>query len=69
MTASAPPDASRTYKVVEIGDVCDQEIEGALNGWTRQGYAFESIHFVTQAGSRRPTMAFLVFTRPAAGGA
>ena len=60
------------YKVVEIPDVVDREIEDALNRWTGEGYRFESIHFVTQPGSRRPAMAFLVFSRgagPASGGA
>lgn len=51
------------YKVVEIGDVTDQAVEAELNRWTRQGYRFESIHFVTQPGSRRPAMAFLFFLR------
>ncbi len=58
MTADASP-----YKVVEISDVVDREIEGALNRWTGEGYRFESIHFVTAPGSRRPSMAFLVFNR------
>ncbi len=58
MTADASP-----YKVVEISDVVDREIEGALNRWTGEGYRFESIHFVTTPGSRRPAMAFLVFNR------
>ena len=53
------------YKVVEISDVVDREIENALNTWTGEGYRFESIHFVTQPGSRRPAMAFLVFNRRA----
>ncbi len=53
------------YKVVEISDVVDREIEGALNRWTGDGYRFESIHFVTSPGSRRPSMAFLVFNRRA----
>jgi len=60
MTVSASP-----YKVVEISDVVDREIEAALNTWTGEGYRFESIHFVTQPGSRRPAMAFLVFNRRA----
>ena len=54
------------YKVVEISDVVDREIESALNRWTGEGYRFESIHFVTAPGSRRPSMAFLVFNRRAA---
>ena len=60
MTADASP-----YKVVEISDVVDREIEAALNRWTGEGYRFESIHFVTAPGSRRPSMAFLVFNRGA----
>jgi hypothetical protein len=52
-----------SYKVVEITDVSDQEIESALNGFAREEYRFESIHFVTQPGNRRPTMAFLFFAR------
>jgi len=51
------------YKVVEISDVNDVEIEKALNEWRKKGYIFESIHFVTREGSRRPSMAFIFFTR------
>jgi hypothetical protein len=51
------------YKVVEVGDVTDRALESELNRWTCEGYRFESIHFVTQAGNRRPSMAFLFFTR------
>ena len=57
------------YKVVELADVADREIEDALNRWTGEGYRFESIHFVTQPGSRRPSMAFLVFNRREGSGA
>lgn len=56
------------YKVVEILNVCDQEVEKELNLWTAEGYRFDSIHFVTQPGSRRPAMAFLFFSRPAGEG-
>ncbi len=60
--------AGTAYKVVEINDVTDQAIETALNRWTAEGYRFESIHFATQPGSRRPAMAFLFFLRAAASG-
>lgn len=56
-----PKDAH--YKVVEISKVFDEEIEAELNRWTAEGYRFDSIHFVTQPGNRRPTMAFLFFSR------
>ncbi len=51
------------YKVVEISEVVDVEIEKALNEWIGKGYRFESIHFVMREGSRRPTLAFMFFTK------
>ena len=59
--AAGTPEGS--FKVVEITNVCDQEIEFELNRRSAEGYRFESIHFVTQPGSRRPQMAFLFFSR------
>jgi hypothetical protein len=51
------------YKVVETCTVTDEEIEKILNEWIAKGYAFESVQFVTSVSSKRPTMAFLFFTR------
>ena len=51
--------------MVELADVCDRSIEGALNAATGDGWRFETVHFVTQPGNRRPMMAFLFFTRDA----
>ena len=51
------------YKFVELSTVDDEHIESAVNEWVRQGYTFDSIHFVTSQASRRPAMAFLSFTR------
>jgi len=53
------------YKVVEICMVTDEEIERTLNEWVGKGYFFESIQFVVAVSSKRPTMAFLFFTRKA----
>jgi hypothetical protein len=50
------------YRVVEVVDVTDHALETALNRVAGEGYRFESIHFVTQPGNRRPSMAFLFFT-------
>jgi hypothetical protein len=50
------------YKVVETCTVTDEEIERVLNEWTTKGYVFESIQFVTSVSSKRPTMAFVLFT-------
>jgi hypothetical protein len=51
------------YKVIETGTVTDEEIERILNEWTEKGYVFDSIQFVTTMASRRPAMAFVVFTK------
>jgi hypothetical protein len=51
------------YKVVETSTVTDEEIERVLNEWTGKGYVFESIQFVTVVSSKRPTMAFVFFTK------
>jgi hypothetical protein len=58
-----PEPTDALYKVVEITKVFDEEIEAELNRWTAEGFRFDSIHFVTQPGNRRPSMAFLFFTR------
>jgi len=51
------------YKIVETSVVTDEEIERILNEWTEKGYAFEGIQFVTHVSSKRPTMAFVFFTK------
>ena len=51
------------YKVVELAVVTDEAIEAALNEWTGQGWQFDSLHFVVREASKRPSMAFLFFTR------
>src|SRR5258708_23127819 len=65
--ASAPrqsPGAAR-YKVVEISTVDEISLESALNEWTRQGWGLDGIHFAMRESSKRPAMAFLLFTQPA----
>lgn len=51
------------YKVVELGTVTDDEIERALNEWTGQGWTFDTMQFAMRDASKRPSMAFVVFTR------
>lgn len=60
-----PPTGQSPWRVVELADVCDRSIEEALNAAAGDGWRFESVHFVTQPGNRRPMMAFLFFTRDA----
>src|SRR4030067_236039 len=67
MPGMADQPGTPPYKVVEISNVHDQEIEAVLNRLAAEGYRFESIHFVTQPGPRRPSTA-LRFSSLAPGG-
>jgi hypothetical protein len=51
------------YKVVETSTVTDEELERILNEWTAKGFVFESVQFVASISSKRPTMAFVFFTK------
>ena len=51
------------YKVIELASVTDQEIESTLNEWTARGWKFDTLQFAMRESSRRPAMAFVVFTR------
>ena len=51
------------YKVVELSIVTDEEIERALNEWTAQGWHYEGMQLAMRDSSKRPAMAFLLFTR------
>ena len=53
------------YKVVELSVVTDESIEVALNEWTAKGWLFDTIQFVVREASKRPSMAFVFFTREA----
>ncbi len=51
------------YKVVETSRVTDDELEKIINEWVATEWSFDSIHFVVRDASRRPSMAFLMFTK------
>ena len=51
------------YKVVETSTVSDEELERILNEWVAQGWSFEGFHFAMREASKRPSMAFVTFTR------
>ena len=61
------PDEAETvvilYKVVELSSVTDEDIEQALNEWTAQGWTFDTMQFAMRESSKRPSMAFITFTR------
>ncbi len=57
------PDSPLRYKFVELATVREDTIEAAVNDWVSQGWTFQDIRFITIDTARRPTMAFLWFTR------
>jgi hypothetical protein len=52
------------YKVVETSDVTQESLERILNDWCEEGWALDAIQFAMRESSRRPSMAFVIFTRP-----
>lgn len=51
------------YRVVETSTVTDENLTVILNKETRAGWTLDGIHFVPNEGSKRPRMAFVVFTQ------
>jgi hypothetical protein len=51
------------YKVVETSSVTDEDLERIFNEWTERGWKLDGVRFVVSEASRRPTMAFVSFTR------
>jgi len=51
------------YKVVELTTVTDVDIEHTINEWTGHGWNFEYVQFAMREASKRPSMAFVIFTK------
>lgn len=51
------------YKVVELATVTEEEIEKTLNLHTAEGWHYDGIQFAMRESSKRPAMAFVLFTR------
>ena len=51
------------YKVVETTTVTDQRLEEIINEFTASGWDFDGIQFSMREASKRPSMAFVIFTR------
>ena len=51
-----------SYKVVEVSVVTDEELENVINRWVGEGWVLDGIHFAMRESSRRPSMAFVVFS-------
>jgi hypothetical protein len=51
------------YKVVEVNTVSEDMLEEVLNEWTPKGWSFEGMQFAMREASKRPSMAFVIFSR------
>ena len=60
--------ADTEYKVVEATTVTDEALTRILNEWTAQGWKFDGMQFAMRESSKRPAMAFVLFTRGGASG-
>ena len=52
-----------TYKVRELSVVTEETIEQAINQHVGEGWKLDGIRFAMGEGSRRPTMAFILFIK------
>lgn len=52
------------YKVVELSTVDEGSLERAVNEWVARGFHFDGVQFAMRESSKRPSMAFVFFTRP-----
>lgn len=53
------------YRVVETSTVTDESLTRVLNEQTRAGWVFDGMTFVPNEASKRPKMAFVIFTKEA----
>jgi len=51
------------YKVIESSIVTDEELERIINEWVSKGWQLDGIHFAIRESSKRPGMAFILFTQ------
>ncbi len=51
------------YKVVELSNVDEGALERTLNEWSPRGWTFDGVQFAMRESSKRPSMAFVFFTR------
>ncbi|MFZ9889218.1 MAG: DUF4177 domain-containing protein [Myxococcota bacterium] len=51
------------FKVVETSTVTDESLTRILNEMSRAGWVFDGMTFVPNEASKRPRMAFVIFTR------
>jgi len=65
-SVEAPGRRALHYKVVELSNVDEGALERALNEWVPKGWTFDGVQFAMRESSKRPSMAFVFFTREGA---
>jgi hypothetical protein len=63
---AAPERRALQYKVVELSSVDEHTVERTLNEWVPLGWKFDGLQFAMRESSKRPSMAFVFFTREGA---
>ena len=53
------------YRVVEVSTVTDEELTRVLNEHVGRGWQYDGMQFAMRESSKRPAMAFVLFTRQA----
>ena len=56
------------WKIVETSTVTDDALEAIVNDWVQRGWTFEGMQFAMRESSKRPAMAFVMFTLREASG-
>ena len=51
------------YRVRETSTVTDESLTRILNEETKDGWTFDGMTFVPNEASKRPRMAFIIFTK------
>jgi hypothetical protein len=60
---SGDPTKPIEYKIVEVTTVTDENLERVVNDHLVDGWRFEGMQFAMRESSKRPAMAFVMFTR------
>ena len=55
--------ADVSYKVIETSSVTDEVLERIINDTVGKGWIFDGMQFAMRDSSKRPSMAFVTFTR------
>ena len=66
--ADLPAPRLLQYKVAELSTVDEQSLERVVNDHAAEGWALDGVQFAMREQSKRPSMAFVFFTRERAQG-